>query len=396
MNRFLNERLIYILTLAILCFSFGYYVANAEVLGEQNIQSQTINTNEINEFTGIEWFIPLGQIGGTYENLEFYSYYNRVSGSITPSFQITEFTDGTYTTTTGNNLTLIGQALSGGFDNTYSATSSIQYLFNPTKYYAIISTFSVSFSDFVKANSSNDLYYVFFGDEVQTEDILYILYPENATTTASTTIDLIFQYNNVNGLYSEVDYVIKNNYTFLNTVQQGYFSIDSNEGFLYASTTLEAGTYQIEAYLFNPITQAVQSYVVNNFTVYQSILPDIIGFDPIDYDTITGLATTTCSFSNISGCFQNALVLVFYPSQDALTNFENLKETISKKAPFGYFTLLTGILDNFSESATPVFALEEEDNITSNIFDPLRTGMTWILWIVFGLWLYKRITHIDV
>lgn len=236
---------------------------------------------------------------------------------------------------------------------------------------------------------------VLFSQEAIPEQIgnINIISPENATTTASTTIDIEIQYTEATD-YTALVYKIYNILTFENLVEYRIIPIGTATGTYSVSTTLDIGNYKIESYLID-IDNNQSPITTNTFSVVENPLGEIFGFDNLNYDEITGLATTTCSISNISGCFQNALVFAFYPSPSALQNFGNLKATIEKKAPFGYFLVLTDTIQNLG-STTPVFALASENNITTNLFSPLRTGMTWLLWFVFGFWLYKRLTHLNI
>ena len=222
--------------------------------------------------------------------------------------------------------------------------------------------------------------------------------PIHGTSTASTTFDIIISYDNSAGDYTHLSYEIYSTTIFRNLVEFDTIAVGAVSDVYIASTTHDIGNYTIEAFLYNDTLEEKDLPVASvDFSVIENPLGDIIGIDPDDPDAgLTGLATTTCSLTNLSGCFQNALIVTFYPSDSSLNRFGNLKETIEKKPPFGYFTLLTDTLSGLDASTTPAYALASEANIQTNIFDPLREGVKWIIFFIFGVWLYKRMTHIRV
>ena len=118
--------------------------------------------------------------------------------------------------------------------------------------------------------------------------------------------------------------------------------------------------------------------------------------DPFDESFAFNLATSTCDFFNITGCFQNALVFAFVPSESVFNGFLALKDEIQNKPPFGYIAILITAFNDVSSETSPAFTLASENNITDSIFTPIKTGLAWILWFAFGIWLYKRVRSIDI
>lgn len=102
---------------------------------------------------------------------------------------------------------------------------------------------------------------------------------------------------------------------------------------------------------------------------------------------------TTCDTS--SGAFANSLCkllqAVFYPSQQSIDNFSSLKEAMQNKPPFGYFTALYSAISNISASATSTVDLSDLSGI--DIFDDFRTLISWVLWLLFGFWVYNKFRH---
>lgn len=221
-----------------------------------------------------------------------------------------------------------------------------------------------------------------------------IVLPENATNTASTTFDIQIDWTGGDN-YTALVYKIYNVLTFKALTEFRVIPIGTATGTYNGGTTLEIGNYEIESYLIDE-NEIQGTSDTNTFSVIENPLGEIFGFDTTNFDDIQGLATTTCGITNLTGCFQNALVFAFYPSQSALQNFGNLIDEIETKPPFGYFTILTSSIEDLDGSTTPAFILATENNIYTNIFNPIRTGVTWLLWFVFGIWLYKRLTNIKI
>jgi hypothetical protein len=96
----------------------------------------------------------------------------------------------------------------------------------------------------------------------------------------------------------------------------------------------------------------------------------------------------------ISGAFCQVITYLFYPNNATLTQFSNLKDIIATKPPFGYWTSIKGYLNNLSSTSTPAFTLTAEiGNI--GIFNTLKTGLVWVLWLFFGFWVIKRIARFE-
>lgn len=177
----------------------------------------------------------------------------------------------------------------------------------------------------------------------------------------------------------------------------------TTEQFATTTTLLTNNAYSWRARLVNndvldnPFVGAFTTYTESErFFVVSNPYLESAGVDFFDAGFAFNLATTTCSITNIAGCFQNALIFAFVPNKNVFDNFISLKEELQNKPPFGYIVLLTSALQNISATTTPAFALVSENNITDNIFTPLKNGLTWVLWLFFGIWLYKRVRNMNI
>ncbi len=109
------------------------------------------------------------------------------------------------------------------------------------------------------------------------------------------------------------------------------------------------------------------------------------------------LSTSTCTFSNITGCFQNALTWAFVPPAGSLDASGFLWNTLKNKPPFGYFTTTQAALSDLGATTTPAFALGQVDGINTYIFDPIDEALAAIWWAIVGIWFFfNRARHIDI
>jgi hypothetical protein len=131
-----------------------------------------------------------------------------------------------------------------------------------------------------------------------------------------------------------------------------------------------------------------------NFSVESDPISGLIG--ATSTDNLQSLATSTCSVLNVAGCFQNALVFLFWPNSSVTAQFQTLQGSIRSRAPFGYVYIIKDAISGVNASSTPAFSLDIPDNIESGFFAPLRTGIAAILWILVAFWFFKRIRDLHL
>lgn len=255
--------------------------------------------------------------------------------------------------------------------------------------------------------------------------------PTQGTSTPSTTLDIGADYNIGTDLaqYSldgSLPQQIGIRLTLLNTATNQTISLGidyaiatSTGTHSYATTTTQiAGDYTLIAELVGnygtisppsgctPFPPFTTCDTTTNINVLATSLPPItfaldngtfplIGFQVGSTTSRNGLATTTCSITQIGGCFQNALAFLFYPSPNALDGYATIWENIKNKPPFGYVTITIASLGGFGASSTPAFTFPVLP-LMDTIFTPLRTGIGALLWLLFGVMFYKRLRHLDI
>src|SRR3972149_734404 len=90
------------------------------------------------------------------------------------------------------------------------------------------------------------------------------------------------------------------------------------------------------------------------------------------------------------------LVFLFFPNEQSLKNFTNLKKLVQDKPPFAYIFITTSALNSLNDNETGNFELETEENILDNVFTPLDIALAGILWFLFALWFFNRIRHMEL
>jgi len=103
-----------------------------------------------------------------------------------------------------------------------------------------------------------------------------------------------------------------------------------------------------------------------------------------------------CDITHIMGCIKNALIWTFYPTQDALDNWNTLRQKLENKAPIGYFYTVKNSINGLSATSTAAFSVTIPAHLKQYIFDPFDIGIAGILWFFFIFHFYKRLKNIDI
>jgi hypothetical protein len=152
-----------------------------------------------------------------------------------------------------------------------------------------------------------------------------------------------------------------------------------------------------------PATSVIQCFedIFCDTNVFYTANHSAVWITFADTGTAVVLPVTTClmstfPFIDIFSCIKDTLVYVFIPQSTAFDSFITLKDDIKNKAPFGYFTSAVSSMSDISSTSTPAFTLATSSPIMTYIFNPLRTGLAWVLYLAGLIWLYKRLTNIDI
>jgi hypothetical protein len=99
-----------------------------------------------------------------------------------------------------------------------------------------------------------------------------------------------------------------------------------------------------------------------------------------------------CAFST---SMQQLLTLFFGVEPGILDGFVHLSNDIKNKPPIGYLTAIISDFGSLDGSGSGSYTLSIPTELQTAIFDPLKTGIAIILWLVFGVWLLNRIRHFN-
>jgi len=211
-------------------------------------------------------------------------------------------------------------------------------------------------------------------------------------------------------------------YGYATTTPLGGGTGDSNITIYYSKTSSSTATYTDSATTYQTVSDVqsatvpkshalVQIPEINNtqwwvwgklFDFYGNVAasstPFQFGVDIPGDITFTSASTTadlatTCDSS--SGVFANSLCkllqAVFYPSQQSIDNFSDLKAALENKPPFGYISSFNDAMGDLSSGASSTLDLSDLSGI--GIFDDFRDLLDWVLWFLFGFWVYNKFRH---
>jgi len=253
----------------------------------------------------------------------------------------------------------------------------------------------------------NDLYFELWRTVLPASSLIQSLDPTNGTTTASATFQVNIGYYAASGAgWDTVGYTIYN--IDRNYQQEAASSTTAVQGtpstFTDTITLRENGAYSLQAYLHNSSSGSTlysgssatgaNSQGNSYFSVVSNPLPGLIGTTSVE--AIYSLATSTCSITNLTGCFQNALVWAFYPSESMMSQLANAGSAVKNKPPFGYIFVNVETLQALNASGTAPVALASVLPITDTIFHPLDIGLAALFGFFFAVWFFMRVRHIEL
>lgn len=237
--------------------------------------------------------------------------------------------------------------------------------------------------------------------------------PMNGTTTATSTIigSTVLINPNVLSSSSDTDPFNPQIEIDINGIDTSYSTsfffpsaskriISSGTQTFSASTTLQDGLYSMHTVLsvppFGQYPGQIYDSTTTSFTVNQSSISALTQASASS--TIAQPPVANCSISDLSGCFQNALVYLFWPTQSGLNTWGTFKTLIYQKAPVGYFAMVQTSLNGATTTmASAITGWNiSSSGLMSGIFTPLRTAIAGILWFWFLVHFFRRLQHIDI
>jgi len=187
---------------------------------------------------------------------------------------------------------------------------------------------------------------------------IQILSPENGAIIGDFLNFKLFVNSSGTNLSAMVEYG-KDIFTFSDRepVSNGF-------AFITKLTPLASGTYTAQPKLFEGTSTLLATGATTTFTIFETLVPET-GTDSGAGDTFG---------------------FIF-----------NIREQISKKPPFGYFTLIKDAFESKINQTSSIELISTSSLAAfSAIFNPLNTGLSLILWFFAGTWLFFRIKHLDI
>lgn len=234
----------------------------------------------------------------------------------------------------------------------------------------------------------------------------YII-PFVATETdrfADFDVDELVYYNNATNSIAVISTTLSNN-----TLSSFTYSTTTISGFGYGEQTssyniahnVPFGNYDLTITLLDSNLNLLDSTTSSNITFgttsHAITFLEAYGASSSDIYNISQLATSSeCSISNITGCFKNAIIWAFYPSEGALMRYDGLITVIKQKNPTGYFYIVKDILTGISTSTSKTFNIVLPSSIKTYIINPVDVGIASIIWIFFVFMFYKRLKKIQL
>jgi len=167
------------------------------------------------------------------------------------------------------------------------------------------------------------------------------------------------------------------------------------------SFTLNASLDEYNENYYDPFGQLgldITKYITNLDATSTTVSG--INYGVNDYSTSTrSLALYPeyeCGITSLTGCFKNALIWTFYPTQEALDNWNGLLILIQSKAPVGYFYMTKDSIGGLTATSTKAFNVVIPKSLKQYIFTPFDTGISAILWFFFIFNFYKRLKTITI
>jgi len=227
--------------------------------------------------------------------------------------------------------------------------------------------------------------------------------PTYATTTATTSVNVNIKFSTpisfdprptttrhyqiTDALTDQIEY--QYNYTL---------PANSAESILVNETiTLTPGSKYITAY-----------YALENGSVYSEV--DEVFFNVVNntYASSTGLdnprasgGTLTQEITECESAFdipcqlQRAFIFLFKPSDNVLDRYSNIWQSIRTKPPFGYVTSIIDKLKSVDDNATAAWTMPALPFVDA-VFDPIRSALALLLWGIYGIFLYQRLTRLEI
>lgn len=237
-----------------------------------------------------------------------------------------------------------------------------------------------------------------------------------SVSTSTNTVNLTGYWNatTTSGVYEQLEFYQINtilgqeDYFTINATTSGAFNIDfdyrnvvtpytgTTTKPITANTTFYANLYQKNAAYYNPFGEYDTRYSTLLDATTTTLISSTTDAFNISSSTISEYPEYECEITSLTGCFKNAIVWAFYPSQQTIGRYYALMELIQKKPPIGYFYITKNAISDLSASSTSAFSITIPKHLKDYIFSPIDTGIAGLIWVFFIFAFYKRLKHLQI
>lgn len=131
---------------------------------------------------------------------------------------------------------------------------------------------------------------------------------------------------------------------------------------------------------------------------FQFYYPGSSLWDPFNTSSTIPELNSTCDPDSNYFAFSlcKMLQFLFLPSNDSFSQFSGIQDLIKNKPPMGYFTIVSGLLDNVGTTTQASSSYSLASGIGHlPIFSQIRSKITILFWIFFAFWVLNRARHLD-
>lgn len=200
----------------------------------------------------------------------------------------------------------------------------------------------------------------------------------NATSTMNFTYSVWY---GSSLLYSKFDYITDYSAT------SGTKTFELNYPFYNLMTYTEVATLNQSAPTSTSVSTTTTFYIQPPYYGGQSTTTATT-------TAIGGYAGTACNDPNVN-FFVGFFCSIFIPQQATFSQWSNLQLALVNKPPLGYLTAISGVMSATSTATTSLDAITLPSGASSP-FTIFRTSLLWLLWAIYGVYLFNRFRHLQI
>lgn len=148
---------------------------------------------------------------------------------------------------------------------------------------------------------------------------------------------------------------------------------------------------------YSPLLATSTSFVLG-YSAIQTVNQDYLNATTTEKDCSQYTSATDPNFylCPLVSSFMASIRWLFMPDQASIESVFNLFDVLKTKAPLGYFFMLKDSISGLSATSTPIVTYNSPVEIRDHIFTPIRTALSWLLWLffAFNFYLVLKITRI--